>query len=61
VVTKDVPAFALMVGSPARRVGWMSRAGAKLGKDLVCPLDGSIYRETAPNTLELVEEGTRHG
>jgi predicted dehydrogenase/carbonic anhydrase/acetyltransferase-like protein (isoleucine patch superfamily) len=61
VVTRDVPAFALMVGSPARRVGWMSRAGVKLGKDLVCPIDGSIYRETAPNKLELVEEGTRHG
>ena len=27
VVTKDVPAFALMVGAPARRVGWMSKAG----------------------------------
>ena len=28
VVTKDVPAFALMVGNPARRIGWMSRAGS---------------------------------
>lgn len=52
VVTKDVPAFALMVGSPARRVGWMSKAGMKLGADLVCPLDGSIYRETGADTLE---------
>ena len=30
VVTKDVPAFALMVGNPARRVGWVSRHGEKL-------------------------------
>lgn len=36
VVTKDVPAFALMIGNPARRIGWMSRAGEKLGPDLVC-------------------------
>lgn len=36
VVTKNVPAFALMVGNPARRIGWMSRAGEKLGADLVC-------------------------
>ena len=36
VVTKDVPAFALMAGNPARRIGWMSRAGERLGSDLVC-------------------------
>jgi UDP-2-acetamido-3-amino-2,3-dideoxy-glucuronate N-acetyltransferase len=45
VVTKDVPAYALMVGSPARRTAWMSRAGAKLGKDLVCLIDGSRYQD----------------
>ena len=31
VVTSDVPAYALMIGVPARRAGWMSRAGEKLG------------------------------
>jgi UDP-2-acetamido-3-amino-2,3-dideoxy-glucuronate N-acetyltransferase len=36
VVTKDVPAFALIAGNPARRIGWMSRAGERLGGDLVC-------------------------
>lgn len=43
VVTKDVPAYAMMVGNPARRVGWMSRAGEKLGPDLVCPRTGERY------------------
>ncbi len=43
VVTKDVPAFALMVGNPARRLGWMSRVGEKLGPDLVCPRTGEVY------------------
>jgi predicted dehydrogenase/acetyltransferase-like isoleucine patch superfamily enzyme len=37
VVTRDVPAHALMAGSPARRIGWMSRAGYRLNDDLVCP------------------------
>ena len=30
VVTKDVPAYALMVGNPARQTGWVSEAGQKL-------------------------------
>ncbi|MFW6130199.1 MAG: acyltransferase, partial [Atribacterota bacterium] len=33
VVTKDVPDFALVVGNPARVVGWMSEAGRKLKFD----------------------------
>lgn len=45
VVTKDVLPFALMVGNPAKRVGWMSKAGAKLNEDLKCPIDGSLYNE----------------
>jgi UDP-2-acetamido-3-amino-2,3-dideoxy-glucuronate N-acetyltransferase len=54
VITRDVPAYALMVGTPGRRVGWMSRAGVRLGTDLVCPIDGSCYREVGPDRLELV-------
>jgi len=52
VVANDVPAFALMAGVPARRIGWMSHAGARLGPDLACPETGRRYRETGPNTLE---------
>ncbi|MBF9232273.1 Gfo/Idh/MocA family oxidoreductase [Microvirga alba] len=52
VVAKDVPAFALMAGVPAKRIGWMSHAGAKLGPDLVCPESGRRYREAGPNKLE---------
>lgn len=52
VVTADVPAFALMLGVPARREGWMSGAGARLGPDLICPLDGTRYRETGHDRLE---------
>lgn len=52
VITKDVPDYALMAGVPARRIGWMSRQGKRLGPDLVCPLDGSQYRETEDGRLE---------
>jgi UDP-2-acetamido-3-amino-2,3-dideoxy-glucuronate N-acetyltransferase len=51
VVTKDVPAFALMAGNPARHFGWMSRSGERLGKDLVCPRTGERYLEPTPGHL----------
>lgn len=43
VITRDVPAHALMVGAPARRVGWVSHEGEPLGDDLVCPRSGRRY------------------
>ena len=52
VVTKEVPAYALMVGAPAKRIGWMSKAGGRLGDDLVCPIDGTAYRVVAAEKLE---------
>jgi len=49
VVTKDVPDYALVIGNPARRTGWMSRHGHVLapGADGVftCPESGYRYRE----------------
>ncbi len=56
VVTKTVPAFALMVGNPARRIGWMSKAGERLGADLVCPRSGEKYRETSSGVLQLISD-----
>ena len=50
VVSRDVPAFALVVGVPARRVGWMSRHGERLalpaaGQGVAaCPATGETYR-----------------
>jgi UDP-2-acetamido-3-amino-2,3-dideoxy-glucuronate N-acetyltransferase len=43
VVTKDVPAYALVVGNPAQQIGWVSAAGERLGDDLVCPRTGERY------------------
>lgn len=52
VVTKDVPPHALMVGVPARQIGWMSHAGERLGDDLICPREKRQYRLTSTHTLE---------
>ena len=60
VVTQDVPRHALMVGVPARRVGWVSHDGERLGEDLVCPRSGRRYRDASWETLEeiLIEHGS---
>ncbi len=52
VVTKDVPAHALMAGVPAKRIGWVSHAGERLGDDLVCPREGRKYKVTETGKLE---------
>jgi predicted dehydrogenase/acetyltransferase-like isoleucine patch superfamily enzyme len=52
VVTSDVPAYALVAGVPARRIGWMSREGHRLGPDLICPSTGRRYREAGANRIE---------
>ncbi len=48
VVTKDVPPYALVVGNPARQLGWMSEYGHRLHFDengiAVCPESGEKYK-----------------
>ncbi len=51
VVTRDVPAYGLVTGVPARRTGWMSRHGQKLPAPdpngiMVCPESGFRYRRS---------------
>jgi UDP-2-acetamido-3-amino-2,3-dideoxy-glucuronate N-acetyltransferase len=53
-VTRDVKDHALMLGTPARPAGWVSRSGEVLGEDLVCPRSGERYRETETG-LEIIE------
>jgi acetyltransferase-like isoleucine patch superfamily enzyme len=43
VVTKDVPAYAIVVGNPARVAGFACQCGCKLNKQLSCPC-GLFYR-----------------
>ncbi len=50
VVTRDVPPYALMVGTPARRIGWMCQCGEKLPRlevEATCTACGLAYHLTA--------------
>jgi UDP-2-acetamido-3-amino-2,3-dideoxy-glucuronate N-acetyltransferase len=57
VVTKTVPAFALVVGNPARQTGWMSEYGHKLTFGnaglAICPESKETYRLSANNVQKI--------
>lgn len=48
VITKNILPYALVVGNPARQIGWMSEFGHRLHFDTnhiaICPEEGSSYR-----------------
>lgn len=52
VVTKDVPAYALVTGIPAQQTGWVSRLGHRLTLDengyALCPESGEPYQLEGP-------------
>jgi UDP-2-acetamido-3-amino-2,3-dideoxy-glucuronate N-acetyltransferase len=58
VVTKDVPAYALYFGNPAKHGGWICRCGEKLeaqsdGEDSACPACAAKYKTAGENLLAL--------
>ncbi len=57
VVTKHVPDYALVVGNPARHIGWMSERGHRLKFDsdgiAVCPESGEKYRLKDSTVIKL--------
>jgi UDP-2-acetamido-3-amino-2,3-dideoxy-glucuronate N-acetyltransferase len=60
VVTKDVPDYALIVGNPGRRVGWMSRHGHRLQSPdsdgvMRCPESGYCYQEVGPGVMRCLD------
>jgi UDP-2-acetamido-3-amino-2,3-dideoxy-glucuronate N-acetyltransferase len=58
VVTSDVPPYGLMVGVPARRVGWMCQCGERLHLDdgaATCEQCGAAYREESGALAPIAE------
>lgn len=54
VVSRDVPDYALMVGVPARRIGWMSELGNRLhGVGIVADEDGARYEISADSCRKI--------
>ncbi len=55
VVVRDVPDFALVGGNPARRIGWVGRAGLRLEPSsagaFVCPGTGAHYTQQSDDML----------
>lgn len=58
VITRDVPDYALMVGVPARQIGWVCRCGTTLkssAKTLNCPSCGNSYQLKENNIVPIEE------
>ena len=56
VVTRNVPDHALMLGNPARRVGWMCQCGERLTDDLDCLACGKTYTKTEEGLKENIRQ-----
>jgi carbonic anhydrase/acetyltransferase-like protein (isoleucine patch superfamily) len=58
-VVKDVPAFALVAGTPAKRIRWVGKSGVPLLTEgagyFICPKTGARYSESDTNTLVEVD------
>lgn len=56
VVTKDVPAYALAYGIPARQHGWVCKCGVILDEKLKCPECGTQYKKIEDNGKSKIQE-----
>lgn len=53
VVTRDVPAYALTAGNPARQIGWVCKCGGRLDRGGACPVCGAKYEHLTDQSEEV--------
>jgi UDP-2-acetamido-3-amino-2,3-dideoxy-glucuronate N-acetyltransferase len=60
VITKPVPAYALIVGNPGKQIGWVSKAGIRLTFDVnnkaICSETKDVY-QLKDNKVTVLKEG----
>ncbi len=60
VVTKNIPAYALVVGNPSKQIGWMSEFGHRLHFDssgiAICPESGEQYQLTENTVVKIKQK-----
>jgi UDP-2-acetamido-3-amino-2,3-dideoxy-glucuronate N-acetyltransferase len=59
VITKDVEDYALWVGNPGRRIGWMCECGERLSAELTCPACGAGFVWRDDSGLKKAGNGSR--
>lgn len=62
VVRGEVPAYGLMIGVPARRIGWMCECGVRLrlaNGSGTCVACGAVYREEGSRLIQIDPPGPR--
>ena len=52
LVNKDVPDYGLVVGNPAKQVGWMCECGERLSEDLMCLVCAKSYEKSEGGIVE---------
>ena len=61
VVNQDVPDYGMLVGVPAKQIGWASRHGHRMKPDadglMVCPESGLRYKEEEPGKVRCLDLG----
>lgn len=60
VVNRNVPEYALVVGNPAKQIGWVCECGERLPNDLECLVCGKIYVKGRDNIEIRAENKNKH-
>lgn len=60
VVVEDVPQYSLVVGNPAKQIGWVCKCGKRMDEKLICERCGRRYKQLH-GKLEVENETVKSG